>query len=80
MTDKNGVGVTVIGHDSEKRTLVNGCDPHGCYSRDVHYLNASLLQLSSLAAQAIVNNLSNMSVLIPACFFGAGGCHTMVSR
>ena len=50
MTDKNGVGVTVIGHDSEKRTLVNGCDPHGCYSRDVHYLNASLLQLSSLAA------------------------------
>ena len=24
MTDKNEVGVTVVGHDSEVRTLVNG--------------------------------------------------------
>ena len=25
MTDKNGVGVTVISHDSENRILVDGC-------------------------------------------------------
>lgn len=50
MTDKDGVGVTIIGHDSEKRTNVKGCEPHGCYSHDVHYLNAGLLQLASLAA------------------------------
>ena len=34
MSDKGGVGVTVTGHDSEARTLVNGCDPslEGKYS------------------------------------------------
>ena len=41
MSDKAGVGVTVISHDSETRTLVNGCDPAGCYSRDVTYTGAS---------------------------------------
>ena len=50
MSDKNGVGVTVIGHDSESRTLVDGCDTEGCYSRDVTYNGASLSQLSSLTA------------------------------
>ena len=48
MTDKNGVGVTVISHDSENRVLVNGYDPPGSYSRDVHYTGASLSQLASL--------------------------------
>ena len=48
MTDKNGVGVTVISHDSENRTLVNGCDGAGCYSRDIHCTGASLSQLASL--------------------------------
>jgi len=48
MTDKNGVGVTVISHDSERRTHVDGCDPAGCYSRDIHYTGASLSQLASL--------------------------------
>ena len=48
MTDKSGVGVTVISHDSESRTHVNGCDPPGCYSRDIHYTGASLSQLASL--------------------------------
>ena len=36
MTDKNGVGVTVISHDSEYRTLVDGCEKRGCYSRDIN--------------------------------------------
>ena len=48
MTDKSGVGVTVISHDSESRTHVYGCDPSGCYSRNIHYTGASLSQLARL--------------------------------
>ena len=48
MTDKSGVGVTVISHDSESKTHVDGCEPSGCYSRDIHYTGASLSQLASL--------------------------------
>ena len=48
MSDKNGVGVTVISHDSESRTHVQGCNLPGCYSRDIHYTGASLSQLASL--------------------------------
>ncbi|XP_067054143.1 neurexin-4-like [Acropora muricata] len=48
MTDKNGVGVTVISHDTETRTLVDGFDSPGSYSRDIHYTGASLSQLASL--------------------------------
>ena len=46
MTDLKGV--TVISHDSESRTLVDGCERKGCYSRDIHYTGASLSQLASL--------------------------------
>ena len=49
MTDKNGVGVTVVSHDSETRTLVNGSEAAGSYSRDIQYTEASLLQLANLA-------------------------------
>ena len=48
MIDKNGVGVTVVSHDSERRTLVNGYSRRGSYSRDIHYTGASLSQLASL--------------------------------
>ena len=48
MIDKNGVGVTVISHDSESRTLVDGYDGVGGYSRDIHYTGASLSQLATL--------------------------------
>ena len=48
MTGKNGVGVTVISHDSERQTLVNKCDGAGCYSRDIHYKGVSVSQLASL--------------------------------
>ena len=48
MSDKNGVGVTVVSHDSESRTLADGCSSSGCYSRDIHYTGASLSQLASL--------------------------------
>ena len=48
MTDKNGVGVTVISHDSESRTLVDGYHAGGSYSRSIHYSGASFSQLASL--------------------------------
>jgi len=48
MSDKNGVGVTVISHDSENRTHVQGFESPGSYSRDIRYTGASLSQLASL--------------------------------
>ena len=51
MTDKSGVGVTVISHDSESRTHLHhagGWLGRGGYSRDIHYTGASLSQLASL--------------------------------
>ena len=48
MSDKNGIGVTVISHDSESRTYVNGYSGAGSYSRDIHYTIASPSQLASL--------------------------------
>ena len=48
MTDKEGAGVTVISHDSETRTHVDGCDPHGCYKRDLTYTGVLITQLEAL--------------------------------
>ena len=48
MSDKDGVGVTVISHDSESRTLVDGYEGKGSYSRDIHYKGATISQLVSL--------------------------------
>ena len=48
MTDKNGVGVTVISHDSERRTKVRdglGWGGPGSYSRDIHYTERVFLSL-----------------------------------
>ena len=51
MANKNGVGVTVISHDSESRTKVRdglGWGGRGSYSSDIYYTGASLAQLASL--------------------------------
>ena len=51
MTDKSGVGVTVISHDSENRTYLHqdiGWGDRGSHSRDIRYTGASLSQLASL--------------------------------
>ena len=52
MSDKGGVGVTVISHDSESRTHVGpsipGCNFQGCYSKDVRYTGVSTAQLAAL--------------------------------
>ena len=48
MTDKGGVGVTVVSHDSEDRIHVIGFDGRGSYRRDIHYISASLSQIEGL--------------------------------
>ena len=48
MSDKGRVGVTVISHDSESRTLVDESEGEGSYSRDIHYKEANISQLVSL--------------------------------
>ena len=48
MKDKDGLGVTVISHDSESRTLVKDYEGPGSYSRDISYTGASRCQLASL--------------------------------
>ena len=48
MRDKNGVGVTVISHDSESRTEVDKFIDRGSYSRNIHYSGASFSQLATL--------------------------------
>ena len=50
MSDKNGIGVTVISHNSESRTFVKGYESRGGYSRDIRYTGASLSQLASLTS------------------------------
>ena len=48
MSDKGGVGVTVISHDSESRTHVKGCEDRGCYRKNVTYTRVSIAQLAAL--------------------------------
>ena len=53
MSDKGGVGVTVISHDSESRIYVGnipGCgySNPGCYSKDVTYTGVNTAQLAAL--------------------------------
>ena len=48
MSDKKGVGVTVISHDSETRTRVKGFEAAGSYSRDINYTGAGFPQLAGL--------------------------------
>ena len=56
MTDKNGVGVTVISHDSEARMHVKGYEASGSYVRNVHYIVKGLTRLPQLASLTDVSN------------------------
>ncbi|XP_015778168.1 PREDICTED: hemicentin-2-like [Acropora digitifera] len=91
MTDKNGVGVTVISHDSESRTLVQGCETQGCYSRDIDYTGASLYQLASLTrvsthCEQFIKYECHGSLFTPTIRMDGGchvvhqGCHTGVEH
>ena len=51
MTSKNGVGVTVIGHNSESRTLVKGYDAAGSYKRKITY-DISMKQIVAIMRQS----------------------------
>ena len=51
MTSKNGVGVTVIGHDSESRTLVEGYESPGSYKRKIKY-DISVKQIVAIMKQS----------------------------
>ena len=55
MSDKNGVGVTVISHGSEARTRVKGYEERGSYVRNVHYTVTGLTSVSQLAFLADVS-------------------------
>ena len=48
MIGQGGVGVTVVSHNSESRTHVNGFESYASYSRDIQYIGSSLSQLTGL--------------------------------
>ncbi|KAJ8418687.1 hypothetical protein AAFF_G00001860 [Aldrovandia affinis] len=48
MDSQPGAGVTVVSHNSESRVRAEPCEEAGCYSREVVYRHASLLQLRAL--------------------------------
>ncbi|PFX13708.1 Contactin-associated protein-like 2 [Stylophora pistillata] len=52
MIDNNDVGVTVVRHDSESRTPVDGYSHRGTYSRNIIYKEADMAQLAKLTASS----------------------------
>ena len=78
MSDKGGVGVTVISHDSESRTYVAnipGCGlTPGCYRKDVSYTGVSTAQLVALTRvsqtceQFIKYECNNDVAFVPGSF------------
>ena len=48
MTDKNGTGVTVVSHDSENRTKVQGHNAKGSYVRNVNYYGGGVTHTAQL--------------------------------
>ncbi|EDO47863.1 predicted protein [Nematostella vectensis] len=53
MTAREGVGVTVVSHDSEARTLVKAGEPPGAYRRDVTYTGVTVAQLKTLTGSSM---------------------------
>ena len=45
----NGVGVSVVSHNSESRTLVNDYGASGSYVRNVHYIGARITSVPQVA-------------------------------
>ena len=83
MADKNGVGVTVISHDSESRTKVRdglGRGGKGSYSRDIHYTGVSLSQLASLTRVSSHCEQFIKYECYGSVIFGYGGFAWWVSR
>ena len=56
MTEDYGIGVTVIGHDSEDRMLVKRYSGLGDYAKAVHYPGVSSSCISQLANLTAVSS------------------------
>ena len=80
MSDKNGVGVTVISHDSESRTHVNGFEAKGNNSRDINYAGASLSQLAGLTRVSSHCEQFIKNECLNSYMFRYGGYDWWVSR
>ena len=87
MTDKSGVGVTVIRHDSESRTYVHQVRGYGAQGTRVTFITQERVCLNwqvSPESLYTVNSLSNTSVIIRYFFTTAiymdGGCHVILRR
>ncbi|KAK3731880.1 hypothetical protein QZH41_008567 [Actinostola sp. cb2023] len=67
MTSHNGIGVTVVSHSSEARTIVDGCEANGCYRRDVVYdgISSDLQQLRALTS---ISSKPCMGSIFLSCF------------
>ena len=48
MTGRGGVGMTIISHDSETRTLVDGYEEGGSYQKLVQYNGVNINQIKAL--------------------------------
>ena len=78
MSDKDGVGVTVIGHDSENRTLVDECEDPGCYSRVIHYTGATFSQLASVNRVSLFCEQFIKYECPGRTKLATGGCHVIL--
>ena len=83
MTDQNGIGVTVISHDSENRTLVKG--QKAKVPTRVTFITQERVCLSwRVLPESLytVNSLSSMSVIIRYYFTEDtdGGCRVVMIR
>ncbi|XP_041041074.1 uncharacterized protein LOC121276571 isoform X4 [Carcharodon carcharias] len=47
MTSDQSTAITIVSHDSERRTRVSPCEEPGCYRREIKY-EAELIQLNAL--------------------------------
>ena len=80
-SEKYGVSVTVISHDSENRSLVDGYEDRDDYSRSIHYSGASLSQLASLTDVSIkCEQFIKYECYGPVFSFGSGPYAWWVSR
>lgn len=82
MTDKNGVGVSVVSHDSESRTLINDYGASGSYARNVHYIGAGITSVPQVAFWISLHTASSLSntnaMVLPSSIWVApmaGGYH-----
>ena len=78
MKSKNGRGVTIISHDSEAKTLVNGYDPPGSYVRKIKYSVSKehlkeLVKVSSKCEQFIKYECKNSVISDHGCWVSLEG-------